>query len=30
MRIVLYDDAGQGRHAIRGYWLLRLYRFPSD
>ena len=29
-RIVFYDDAGQGRHAIRGYWLLRLYRFPKD
>ncbi|MGZ6265946.1 MAG: sulfurtransferase, partial [Candidatus Limnocylindrales bacterium] len=26
-RIVFYDDAGQGRHAIRGYWLLRLYGF---
>jgi thiosulfate/3-mercaptopyruvate sulfurtransferase len=30
MRVVLYDDAGLGRHAIRGYWLLRLYRFPAD
>ena len=29
-RVVFYDDAGQGRHAIRGYWLLRLYRFPAD
>jgi thiosulfate/3-mercaptopyruvate sulfurtransferase len=29
-RVVFYDDAGQGRHAIRGYWLLRLYRFPTD
>lgn len=29
-RIVFYDDAGQGRFAIRGYWLLRLYRFPKD
>jgi thiosulfate/3-mercaptopyruvate sulfurtransferase len=29
-RIVLYDDVGLNRHAIRGYWLLRLYRFPSD
>jgi thiosulfate/3-mercaptopyruvate sulfurtransferase len=28
--IVFYDDAGQGRHAIRGYWLLRLYRFPRE
>ena len=27
--VVFYDDAGQGRHAIRGYWLLRLYRFPK-
>jgi thiosulfate/3-mercaptopyruvate sulfurtransferase len=29
-RIVFYDDTGQGRYAIRGYWLLRLYRFPAD
>ena len=29
-RVVFYDDAGQSRHAIRGYWLLRLYRFPAD
>ncbi len=29
-RIVLYDDVGLNRHAIRGYWLLRLYRFPAD
>ncbi|MGA3058440.1 MAG: rhodanese-like domain-containing protein [Candidatus Limnocylindrales bacterium] len=29
-RIVFYDDAGQGRHAIRGYWLLRLYGFPAE
>ncbi len=29
-RVVFYDDAGQNRHAIRGYWLLRLYRFPRD
>jgi len=29
-RIVFYDDAGQGRHAIRGYWLLRLYGFPRE
>jgi thiosulfate/3-mercaptopyruvate sulfurtransferase len=29
-RIVFYDDAGQGRHAIRGYWLMRLYRFPRE
>ena len=28
-RVVFYDDAGQNRHAIRGYWLLRLYRFPA-
>ena len=27
--LVFYDDAGQGRHAIRGYWLLRLYGFPA-
>ncbi len=29
-RIVLYDDVGLNRHAIRGYWVLRLYRFPQD
>ena len=29
-RIVFYDDVGQGRHAIRGYWLLRLYGFPAE
>lgn len=29
-RIVFYDDAGLGRHAIRGYWLLRLYGFPAE
>jgi thiosulfate/3-mercaptopyruvate sulfurtransferase len=29
-RIVFYDDVGQNRHAIRGYWLLRLYRFPKQ
>jgi thiosulfate/3-mercaptopyruvate sulfurtransferase len=29
-RIVLYDDVGLNRHAIRGYWLLRLYGFPND
>jgi thiosulfate/3-mercaptopyruvate sulfurtransferase len=29
-RIVFYDDAGQNRYAIRGYWLLRLYRFPPE
>ncbi len=28
-RIVLYDDVGLNRHAIRGYWVLRLYRFPA-
>jgi thiosulfate/3-mercaptopyruvate sulfurtransferase len=28
-RVVFYDDS-QGRHAIRGYWLLRLYRFPKE
>jgi len=28
-RVVFYDDEGRGRHAIRGYWLLRLYRFPK-
>jgi thiosulfate/3-mercaptopyruvate sulfurtransferase len=29
-RVVFLDDAGQNRHAIRGYWLLRLYGFPPD
>lgn len=29
-RIVFYDDVGMNRQAIRGYWLLRLYRFPKD
>lgn len=28
-RLVLYDDVGLNRHAIRGYWVLRLYRFAS-
>ena len=28
-RIVFYDDS-QGRHAIRGYWLMRLYGFPTE
>jgi thiosulfate/3-mercaptopyruvate sulfurtransferase len=28
-RIVFYDD-GQGRWATRGYWLMRLYRFPKE
>ncbi len=29
-RVVFYDDIGLNRQAIRGYWLLRLYRFPTD
>jgi thiosulfate/3-mercaptopyruvate sulfurtransferase len=29
-RVVFYDDIGMNRQAIRGYWLLRLYRFPAD
>jgi thiosulfate/3-mercaptopyruvate sulfurtransferase len=29
-RIIFYDDVGMNRQAIRGYWLLRLYRFPAD
>ncbi len=29
-RVVVYDDIGLNRQAIRGYWLLRLYRFPAD
>ena len=27
-RVVFNDDVGMNRHAIRGYWLLRLYGFP--
>jgi thiosulfate/3-mercaptopyruvate sulfurtransferase len=29
-RLVFYDDIGLNRQAIRGYWLLRLYRYPAD
>ncbi|MBA2373860.1 MAG: sulfurtransferase [Chloroflexi bacterium] len=29
-RLVLYDDVGLNRQAIRGYWLLRMYGFPGD
>jgi thiosulfate/3-mercaptopyruvate sulfurtransferase len=29
-RVVFYDDVALNRQAIRGYWLLRLYRFPPD
>ncbi|MGI8703348.1 MAG: sulfurtransferase, partial [Candidatus Limnocylindrales bacterium] len=29
-RIVFYDDVGRNRHAVRGYWLLRYYRWPAD
>ena len=29
-RVVFYDDAGQNRQAIRGYWLLALYGFPRE
>ncbi len=29
-RVVIYDDVGLNRQAIRGYWLLRLYGFPRD
>jgi thiosulfate/3-mercaptopyruvate sulfurtransferase len=29
-RVVFYDDVGQNRRAIRGYWLLRLYRWPRE
>ena len=28
--VVFYDDIGMNRQAIRGYWLLRLYRFPKE
>jgi len=29
-RIVFYDDIGLNRQAIRGYWLMRLDRFPKE
>ena len=29
-RVVFYDDVGMNRQAIRGYWILRLYRYPKD
>lgn len=29
-RVVFYDDAGLGRHAVRAYWLLRLYGYPRE
>lgn len=29
-RIVFYDDVGLNRQAIRGYWLLSLYRYPKE
>jgi thiosulfate/3-mercaptopyruvate sulfurtransferase len=29
-RVVFYDDVGLNRQAIRGYWLLRLYRYPTE
>ncbi len=29
-RVVFYDNVGLNRQAIRGYWLLRLYRYPKD
>jgi thiosulfate/3-mercaptopyruvate sulfurtransferase len=29
-RIVFYDDVGLNRQAIRGYWLMRLYRYPAE
>jgi thiosulfate/3-mercaptopyruvate sulfurtransferase len=29
-RLVFYDDIGLNRQAIRGYWLLRLYRYRAD
>jgi thiosulfate/3-mercaptopyruvate sulfurtransferase len=29
-RLVLYDDVGLNRQAIRGYWLLRMYGFPRE
>lgn len=29
-RVVFYDDIGLNRQAIRGYWILRLYRYPQE
>jgi thiosulfate/3-mercaptopyruvate sulfurtransferase len=29
-RVVFYDDIGLNRQAIRGYWVLRLYGFPTE
>ena len=29
-RVVFNDDVGMNRHAIRGYWLLRLHGFPIE
>ena len=29
-RVIFYDDIGQNRQAIRGYWLLRYYRWPRE
>jgi thiosulfate/3-mercaptopyruvate sulfurtransferase len=29
-RVVFYDDIGLNRQAIRGYWILRLYRYPTN
>jgi thiosulfate/3-mercaptopyruvate sulfurtransferase len=29
-RVVFYDDIGLNRQAIRGYWVLKLYGFPTD
>ncbi len=29
-RVVFYDDVGLNRQAIRGYWVLRLYRYPRE
>jgi len=29
-RVIFYDDVGQNRQAIRGYWLLRYHGWPRD
>lgn len=29
-RVVFYDDVGQNRHAIRGFWLLRMHGWPRE
>lgn len=28
--VLFYDDVGLNRHAIRAYWVMRLFRFPRE